>query len=180
MATKRIYSSANKAKGFARRAIESDIVQAAADAIVTSEIDLNLSLIDGEVVIAHQMQVFFSDATLDAFYTQADTELMVGLVQSDDVTDLQLWARSRYGCKAMRAKLANNPVSLLDGLPLIIDWTQLPGGGLPIPPAPLHFALDSTNLGITAQGSMILYYTVVRVKPAEAMDMLQSLLPQSF
>ena len=162
--------------GYTRIAYETQLTQTAANALTVREIDLNLSLDAGEVVILHAADMSAGVATIADLRGQAGF-VSFAIAGDTGITDTRLFSRVLYGfvSQDIGAIFTGNFL-----LPWKISWMLLPQGGLAVPPGPLCFAVDSANMTIPGVWNMRLLYTVVKVSPPQALDMLRSLIPQAF
>jgi len=170
---------AGRSKQYARKAYESNLFMGAINTLAVSEIDFNLSLRDGNVVLLHQACFWIADTPWDDIYATAGVKAWFGIAGSLDVTDINLARRTLYGSRALYANGTNMIMSIAEN-PLKIDWSNLPFGGMPVPPGPLCFAIDSDAMTVILQCSCELLYSVIRVAPPNALDMVQSLIPEAF
>jgi hypothetical protein len=162
-------------QGFTRLVIEADIAPPAPDAISFSEIDLNLTLAQGDVVIAMRLDMFMGQTTIADLRGQAGY-ISWGLVTDPGILDLQLHHRNVVMSKAHDYGAATSSGMVL---PFSIDYMDFPGHGLPCVPAPLYFAVKSLSMTIGGNFNFRLYYYTIKVSPVEALDLLQAMLPQS-
>jgi len=143
------------------------VTESAANTLTFSEINTNVSIFDRVAWVIQRIEWYFPAATR-ALLLAADDLLEMALCSSDKITTLGL----------------NNP-SVIDvyrfqfgdvvpGMPIIRDWSMLPGGGKIITPKPLFVGGKGTSIAGAGTYQCRFLFTVVELSDADALELLHA------
>ena len=59
-------------------------------------------------------------------------------------------------------------------IPIVVDFSTLPGGGIIVPPNPLYLAAKGLGLGAAQSVSVRFWYTNIALKPEEYWELVES------
>lgn len=141
----------------------------------SSKLDLGYSLGDNVGLILHRIE-YYIDQTARALLLDDSDAGQGGLVTGNTLTtilpnnpgvvDTWMLQRKKYGAAATGWD-ENTPQ-------LIRDYTNLPGGGLLIPPNPLYMAAKGISLAAAFYFYYRIYYTTVSLNDAGFREMWQT------
>ena len=162
---------------YAQFCYESDMPQGVADDTVFSQIDLNLSIADGKVVILHKAEFYMSAAALVNLLTAGEWYAFA-VTSSEEVADFFLSQRNLYGSYVhfVTTTLAADTEVVM---PFVIDWTDLPMGGRVVTPDSLYFGFDTNGSAAAYNCSAHLYYSVATVPAPESISMIAPFIPRA-
>lgn len=151
----------------------SSVTQTAANTITFEQINFGVGIFQGVALVLHRVEYMPDGAALNELAAFGDTWDM-GLTTSNLLADLQAFDPAVISMKRMLAiGAAVEPFEL----PLITDFTTMPGGGLILPPNPLFMCVDSLG-NAAAHGTIFqLYFTFVELADKDYIELIQSQLP---
>lgn len=150
------------------------MTNAVADTLDFSEITVGLNLFDKVGLLVSRIEYEFDNAAM-LLMTTAGDNIQMGIGSSDSipsavVTDTQIidlvsLTRQDFGTAASAQDLF---------LPLVHDFSSLPGGGLLVPPSPLYMMVGSGGLGAAITGYIRVYFTILHLSDSEYLELLET------
>lgn len=149
------------------------VQESAANTLTFSEIMTNISIMEKWAWILHRLEWSMDLPSYDEVSAVGDM-LEMALTMSNRISGLSL-ADAAVIDKAQQAIVVETAVGIQrELLPLIRDFTGLPGGGLIIPPRPLYVAVKGTSLANPCFVEVRGYYTPVQVSGEAYYDLLDA------
>lgn len=157
---------------FANQAVLT-LTESAANTLTFKKLETGVSLFDKVAWIIHRIEYFFYTAA--ANFNHDTDNLKLGLCTSNTITSLSLTdanildllevARIDYGAAAS---------GMLVMRPHFKDFTNLPGGGLIVPPSPLYGACQGSGLVSATTSYLKFYYTVKELATEEYWELVEA------
>jgi len=153
------------------------VLESAANTLTYKKLETGVSMFEKYAWIINRIEYFFPvdaavfNATTDtlALALMANnvraTILTAATFQDMSVLDMIWISRQDYGAAASGG---------MNVLPLVKDFSQLPGGGLIVPPAPLYGAAQGTGLVSASQSVIKIYYTVLELAADEYWELVEA------
>ena len=131
-----------------------------------------------EAFIIHRLEYAFTDACFDALVANDDI-LMAGLTTSNKVAGLNPPDSFPEPGVVDMVKITGNLRGaaanlFLNQIPIVKDFTSLPGGGFIVPSRPLFVAVQSSGLVAAATVDVRGYFTRVELKDNEFLELLDA------
>lgn len=149
------------------------VTESAANTLTFSEIQTNVNIFDKVAWILHRMEWFLGEATGIGLLVANGDRIACALTSSDKITDLDLdnpsvvdlykVERVDYGAAANMHRWE---------MPIIRDFTNLPGGGIIIAPRPLYVAAEGASLAAASTVSVRGYFTQKQLTPDEYLELI--------
>lgn len=145
--------------------------QSAANTLTFEEINVGLNIFDKVGLIIHRVEYYKMDNLL-----LDDTDTIVfGLSQSDSWTTAGPEETSVIDHNRRRVvEIGAATAAYMIQSPFVKEFTGLPGGGILTTPKPLYLYVDSTNLGSEATVDIRMFFTIIKLKPEEYFELLES------
>lgn len=149
-------------------------VESALNTLTFKKLETGISLFDKVAWVISRIEYLLGVANFGYFNATADT-LAFGITTVDTLTTLDI---------ANSAVVDYNYVGRLDlgaaasgafaFQPFVKDFSQLPGGGLIMPPNPIYLA--AVGSGLTAATTVVakLFYTQIQLKPEEFWELVEA------
>lgn len=147
------------------------VTESGANTLTFSEIQTNVSVFEKMAWIIHRIEWYLSYATQALLIDAADT-LQLALTASQSISSLALNSPSVIDLYEQYKFLATAVGYHFSEMPIIRDFTALPGGGLIVAPRPLYIAAKGTGLASAATGSCRFYFTVKQLKADEYLELV--------
>lgn len=162
-------TSNTKMDAYANRAIEY-ISMSAADTLTFKQIVMGVGVFQGVGIVLHRVEFQPGLATMREFAAATDS-LDVGIVTSDSLTSIVGSAPSIIYAHRV---VGMGAVSIPWHLPIIADFTDLPGGGVILPANPIFIAMNSA--GFAAAGNMYsrLWFSFKELSDKDYLELIQS------
>ena len=153
------------------------ITMSAANTISFEQIRFGIGLFQGVALILHRVE-YYPDLTSIRECVAVADEMQVALTARDDLTSLYPTIQNVISCIQIVPLMVGAVVSLtLEGLPIVHDFTGMPGGGMIIPANPLFLAMDSTGFAGAGISRVILYFTFKSLADKDYLELLQTMVP---
>jgi len=122
--------------------------------------------------VVHRLDYFYVTTVVQFPADGASLSYGISAMDSLATVDLQLAAvidmnmitRRDWGVAASGA---------LRLIPIVKNFTELPGGGLLIPPNPLYLFAKGTNLAAAQGVDVRMFYTVIKLKPEDFWELVE-------
>lgn len=161
---------------FPNRAIQR-LTLSAADTLTFTQMRFGAGLFTGTALVIHRVDWYPDETSMNSL-AQGSDQLLFAITNRDDIATLSADNMNCLVTKFINTAEAGTPATLnIIPIPLISDFTQLPGGGLIVPSNPLFLAGASTGLGAVMVLDMIMYYTQKELVDADYIELIQSLIP---
>ena len=163
-----------KAKDLFVNTAYGSVTQAVTNTLTFSEIQSGISLFDKVAWVIHRVEWTMAETCLHQLSAETDV-LQMGVTVSNKVAALELsdpalvtmleLSMQEYGTPA-NAELVQKPV--------VQDFTNLPGGGLIIPPKPIYIAISCAGFASVATVHARLYFTHKDLSPADYWELVEA------
>ena len=161
---------------YPNRAVET-IGQTAANTIAFEQIRFGLGVFQGVALVIHRVEFNPYIADIRELVDVAD-DLEVALTNRDDLTTLIPNNLNVLIYRNVTPMMVGAVVSLtLERFPIVVDLSNLPGGGLIIPANPLYIGIDSTGYATTVGLNVTIYFTFKQLSDADYIELVQGMLP---
>lgn len=160
---------------YAMRAYEAEIQQNVANTAGYHSIDTGYRLSAGNGLLIHLIFFHVGVAILQDLVVAGD-ELQVGLFSGTDSTDFNTTNAQKYVSKELVTAEAA-PLGRWE-MPLTIDLSMLPGGGIIVPPQPLYAGLQTFGAAAAYTIAFEMWYTPVSIPKPETLEMVLPFIPQ--
>jgi hypothetical protein len=145
----------------------------AANTLTFAQLQFAVGVFQGVALILHRVEWFPTLASLRELVAATDS-ISMAIVTNDnlaslDPTDQDIIVRSDI--IGLAANVETVP------LPIINDYTNLPGGGLIVPANPLYLALDTGGAAAASVCRAIIYYTFKSLSDKDYIELMQMMIP---
>lgn len=148
-------------------------LQAVTDALEFAKIDFPFSIMDKVGILIHRVEwvptsignLNSSGDTLVGALTTSNT-----LTDVTDPTDPQVIQYIRW----RRLDIGTAASGLIYMDPYIVDYSDLPGGGILVAPSPLYLAVDSQGAAAACQINMRFFYTYLSLSSEDYWQLVES------
>jgi len=161
---------------FANRAFKT-LTMSAIDTLTFDQIQFGVGIFQGIAMIVNRVEWFPTPGTIQQLVANTDA-LYMAITNRDDLSDLNPTNQSVLILKTLHPVIVGAVVSeLIKELPIVSDFSSLPGGGLIIPANPIH--VGAMMSGGTAAGvvRVIMYFEFKTLSDAEYIELLQTIMP---
>jgi hypothetical protein len=160
---------------YANRALET-VIMSAANTETFEQVRFGVGIFQGVALVIHRVEYHPTAGTLHEIIANADFFDMA-LTNRDDLTNLDPTNQNVIVHKGVHVRVVSAVGVISDHIPLISDFSTLPGGGLIIPANPLYVALDSAGFAAAGTCRFVIYYTFKQLKDADYIELVQGMLP---
>lgn len=157
---KDIYS--NKAYG--------SVLESAANTLTFAEIRTNVNVFSKIAWIVNRVEWYVNVATVGLILAGADG-LLMALTASDNIPDLGLDNPSVIDLNQWSLFLVTSGMEMIN-MPLIRDFSALPGGGLIIAPRPLFVAVQGISLATPATVECRISFRQIEMSAVEYLELI--------
>ncbi len=150
------------------------VTQSAANTLTFGQVQMGVGLFEGKAMLIHRIKYRPTSTALREIVTNAD-RIIVGLTTSNrlsaifDVADPAIIDQKDI----VGIGVGVEPYQL----PLVTDFTMLPGGGKLVPANPLWVACMSQGFAAAAILRVDLEFTFVELSPQDYLEVIQSMFP---
>lgn len=165
-----------KSDVYANRAFE-EVIMSGANAITFQQIRFGVGIFQGVALVIHRLEFYPTRTTIDELLTVSD-RLEMALVNRDDLAVLQADNQNIIALKMLYPMMVGAVVGIQEvELPLVVDYGELPEGGLIVPANPLYLAANTA--GFTGAGAVrcIMFYTFKQLADSDYIELVQGMLP---
>ena len=151
-----------------------DLTLSAANTLTFSEIIIGLNIYDKVALVIHRFEFEPKEAALNEM-TAAGDSIAGALVSSNQISGLtpdNIEVIDRR--KIFRLDMGTAGSGQILEQPITSDFSEMPGGGLLVPPKPLYWAGDSTGLASAAGMILRLYFTIKQLSDAQYLELLET------
>ncbi len=157
---------------FVNRAFTS-VTCSAANTLTFEQIRFAVGTFQGIGLLLHRVFSWPTSASLREHGAATD-RLIWGLTLRDDLSNLD---------PSNQAVLTNQQVVGMGAgvepfhLPIVVDWTSIPGGGLLVPANPLYAGITTEGAAAASSVRIMIEYTFMALSDAESIELLQTIIP---
>lgn len=157
---------------FANMAVIS-VTESAANTLTFKKLETGINLFEKLAWIIHRAEYFPSWSA--SIFNGTDDQLVFGFSTSDQITSVGL---AQAACvdfmELRRLDLGTAAAGAMYIRPVVKDFTNLPGGGVIMPPNPIFGFAQGTGLASAASVSMRLFYTNFQMEPAQYWELVEA------
>lgn len=150
-----------------------EVVMSAANTLTFQQVRFAVGTFQGVALILNRIEMSPAGAAIDEIVAAADN-LQMAITTRDDLTAINPTNLSVMYVKNIESPGAN--VEVFE-LPLVGDFTGLPGGGLLMPANPIFLAVLTGGFVAAATVRFTLYYQFKELSKDENLELIQTLLP---
>lgn len=147
------------------------VTESAANTLTFEEIQTHQEVFAKRAWIIHRLEWYMSVASIN-FLDATGDKFQAALVSTNQVTELDLSNAGVIDLYELQFKYSTAVGYDFHPMPIVRDFTELPGGGLIVAPRPLFLALKGT--GASAAGTVACrgYFTQIDLSPADYLDLV--------
>ncbi len=147
------------------------VVESATGTLTYKKLETGISLFEKVAWVIARIEYYW----LAAGYAASGDGVKMGLTTSnnppaltpDEVAIVDL-------TKTRRVDMGTAASAIVDVSPIIRDFSQLPGGGLIVPPNPIYLAVIGVNQAAVVTMECRIYYTGVQLKGDEFWELVEA------
>ena len=147
------------------------VTESGANTLTFSEIQTNVNIFDKLAWVIHRIEWYVSQASWILMAAAAD-EIHMALTASNTIADLGLEIPAVIDLLELSRHEATAVGFLFNTIPLIRDFSNLPGQGLIIAPRPLYLAIRGVSLATPATAECRFYFTQKVLKADEYLELI--------
>lgn len=149
------------------------VLQSAANTLTYAKLGLTLGLGEKKAWIIHKLEWFLSITSYQEMTSNGDT-LLAALCTSSRPTSILLQDESIIAAVQVHRNDAGTAASgNLVQMPIVTDYTSLPGGGLILSPSPLYLAYYTAGLTSAAVCELNGWYTEATLTDADYLQLIE-------
>ena len=134
------------------------VTESAANTLTFAEIQTNVNIFDKVAWIINRIE-WYLDILSIALLTGGNDMIQMGLTASDNITGLDLNNPSVIDMEQLSIfAWAGGAGTIAFDMPLIRDFSGLPGGGLIVAPRPLYLGIEAGSLATPATAAARIYF----------------------
>lgn len=152
-----------------------NVVQTAANTLTFAKLSVGVSIFDYSAFIINRIEYHIPVGTFDLVVADADS-LEMGITGSGTIADLATSQSQVYDSAILVASEQGASANfIVQTLPIIHDFSSLPGGGLLVPTGDMWAACDSAGLTGAASFTARVYYQIMALKAEDYIELAQRL-----
>lgn len=149
------------------------VTESAANTLTFKKLETGISLFEKLAWVIHRVEYFF-DVNATQFNATGDA-LTIALTATDQIAALTATNQSCLDiCEVLRLDWGTAATESTVLRPWVRDFTDLPGGGIIVPPNPLYLAAKGTSLVAASSTTARLYYTNYQLTPDQYWELVES------
>lgn len=162
-----------KADKYVNRAYVS-LTMSAANTITFNKLDASVSITDKVGWLIHRIEYHPQVSTLEEMTASGDY-LWMGLTSSDQLSDLHVARAAVFDSKILH-RMDGGTAGNFERweFPIITDWSDLPSGGVLVPPDPLYLGMNTVGLASAGVLRCRLIYSLIKLSPADYWDLVET------
>jgi len=150
------------------------IEMSAADTLSFEEVNIGLSLFDKAGILISRIEYHLATG-VPGYMTAAADRVNMGVTASNSVTSLAVTQQAViHTMQVQRNDFGTAASASLFVLPIVYDFSTLPGGGLMITPKPWYIAMTSSGLASAASGYIRFFFTVQKLSPQDYFELMET------
>jgi len=146
-------------------------VESAANTLTFAEIQTNVSIFEKMAWILHRLEYFVAPASM-ALIDDSPDSITMALTGSENITTLGLDNPAVIDTFTLGMKKFSGVGFQFTNVPIIRDFSELPGGGIVVSPRPLFMAVQGASLASAATVEMRGYFTVQALSADEYLELV--------
>lgn len=147
------------------------VAESAANTLTFAEIPTNVDVFSKKAWVLHKLEWYPNASAFNAL-DAGDDVLSAALCSSNALTGLSLADPGVIDLLEMVANVVTGAGFEMGILPIIRDFSSLPGGGLIISPRPLYLAVKGTSLGGAMTVACRGYFTAIDLNADEYLELV--------
>lgn len=154
--------------------IEQTITQSAINTLEFEEFNVGLTMFDKVGLIINRIEYEVPDSALVEMAAASD-RWTIGISADNNITSLNYSTRALIDmCELQTISTGAAAVVEHIVLPLVKDFSTLPGGGLLVAPKPLYVGLNTVNFVAVSAGTVRVYFQTLQLKAEDYFELLES------
>ncbi|GAI82269.1 unnamed protein product, partial [marine sediment metagenome] len=150
------------------------ITMSAANTLTFQEVNIGLSLFDKAGILISRIEYQPTGGTIADLETTGDL-IGMAVATSDNIANLGVDQAAVVTYKSLiRLDLGTAAAGWIFELPLVQDFSQLPGGGILITPKPWYIAMESGGLAAAGICTVRFFFTVVKLTAEMYFELLET------
>jgi hypothetical protein len=146
----------------------------AANTLTFEEIVIGVTLFQGAAIIIHRLEYDITSTNF-ALMTTAGDNIDVAITSDSSISTLSISQESVIDrMRTLRVDYGAAASGELIDPTFKRDFTDLPGGGLLVPPKPLYFAMTSGGLASAASMVARMYFSIIELKSDQYLELLET------
>lgn len=147
------------------------VTESAANTLTFSEIQTNVSIFEKVAWVIERLEWYISNAS-QALLSATEDLLSFALTASSSINALSLADPAVIDLMELGRRIATEVGFSWVHMPIIRDFSNLPGGGLIVPPRPLFLAAKATSVATPSTAEMRFFFRQVEMTPADYLDLI--------
>ncbi len=150
------------------------VTETGANTLTFSEIQTGMSTFDKVAWIIHEIWYFMSVTDLNKIVANGD-EIVMGLSVSNKMTTPDLSDVATVDVKRLDTFLFGSPTSAqLYEMPFKSSFSQMPGGGLIVPPRPIYLFAQGQSVATACTVQARIFFTCLNLSPADYWELVEA------
>lgn len=150
------------------------VTETAANTLTFKRLDTGIAIFEKVAWLIGRVEYFFDVFNATNFNGTGD-QVSIALTVSNTIADLGLGKNEVIDAYILyRQDLGTAASGFMLELPYVKDFTNLPGGGMLIPPNPLFLGIKGTGLAAATSCEIRLYYTILQLSPDQYWELVES------
>lgn len=155
------------------------LTTSAANTLTFEQVQFGVGLFQGVALVLNRIEWCPDQGSLSELVAAAD-RFFVALTNRADLASLEPENQNILAYKSLRAMQVGAVVSLNHiELPLVSDFSSMPGGGLIMPANPLYIGLETAGFAAVANVRVVMYFTFKQLADAEYIELIQTIMPSN-
>lgn len=150
------------------------VTMSAANTLTFSEIDVGLNIFDKVGLIIQRIEYVPEDNIFDTEMTADGDKINFGICADSGITTLNVNERAVIDTHSEYYILETAVGFRYVTIPIVHNFSQLPGGGILVSPRPLYLAATSGGFANPVVVDMRMYFTVMKMTPESYFELLES------
>lgn len=150
------------------------LTESAAGTLTFTDLNIGFSAFDRIGLLIHRLEYYPENNLLDSLV--ADTDFVhFGVAASNQLADINADERAVIDVVRLKAILEGAAATLFfTTLPIVRDYTAMPGGGILVAPRPLYGAVVAGGMAAAINVQLRMYFTTVDMADADYFELLES------
>lgn len=149
------------------------VTQSAANALTFGQVAIGGAVFEYAGIIFTRVEYYLEATAISELVANADA-LDLALTGSDGLTDLSVDQPQLYDRITLEVAVSGAPATAqIIEMPIIHDFSSMPGGGLMVPAQTLFIGMDSAGCAAAQTGVIRAYYHVEKLTAADFIELVQ-------
>jgi hypothetical protein len=145
----------------------------AANTITFEQVNFAVGTFQGIGLILNRIEMHPNVAAYRELVANTDS-MSLAMTTRDDLANLE---PANQAVIASETLVGMGAAVEIQQVPLVFDYTQLPGGGLILPANPLYVGLNTAGFAAAATARFVIFYQFRQLTDKEYLEIIQTLLP---